>query len=165
MQEIPNLISSRQAAATDDPFLLELYTSTRANELSMLNLSEAQKQAFMKMQFEAQRRCYPPADHQIICLQGRPVGRTLIKRSEDSFLLVDISLLPEARNRGIGAYLVGELLDEAANHGKAVELRVMVTNPARRLYERLGFTIVAQESASPGAQAYLEMIWSPPNGS
>lgn len=164
MREIPNL-SSRQAAATDDPFLLELYTSTRADELAMLNLSEPQKHAFMKMQFEAQRRCYPPADHQIICLQGRPVGRTLIKRSEDNFLLVDISLVPEARNQGFGAYLVRQLMDEAACQRKAVKLRVMVNNPARRLYERLGFTIVNQDLASPGAQAYLEMIWSPSNSS
>lgn len=163
MQEIATLISSRPATATDDPFLLKLYASTRAEELAILILSEQQKEAFIKMQFEAQRRGYPPADHQIILLQERPVGRTLIKRFEDAFQLVDISLLPEARNIGIGAHLISKLLNEAARLGKPVKLWVMTTNPARRLYVRLGFKRMDDQSANTGAQAYLEMIWTPPD--
>lgn len=161
MQEIASLLSSRPAVATDEPFLLELYASTRAEELSILNWSEPQKEAFIKMQFEAQRRCYPPADHQIIFLQKRPVGRMLIKRSEDAFQIIDISLLPEARNTGIGAHLISKLLKEAAAVGKPVKLHVMAGNPARRLYERLGFIRIEEQSTNSGNQVYLEMIWTP----
>ena len=163
MQEIATLLSSRPAAAADDPFLLKLFASTRAEELALLNFSEQQKEAFIKMQFEAQRRGYPPADHQIIFFRDRPVGRTLVKRSDDGFQLIDISLLPDARNAGIGEHLITELQNEAAALGKPVKLHVMTTNPARRLYERLGFKRIEEQSANAGAQVYLEMIWTPPD--
>lgn len=43
------------------------------------------------------------------------------------------------RGRGIGTEVMKELIEEAANSGLAMTLGVVKTNPARRLYERLGF--------------------------
>lgn len=161
MQEISELLSSRSAVITDDPFLLALFGSTRTDQLAP-NWSDQQKHAFIQMQFEAQRRSFRAADHQIILWQERPVGRTLIKRSEEAFYLVDISLLPEARNKGIGSHLLSELLREAAAAGKPVKLHVVISNPARRLYARLGFKEIDDDPSGVDSKVYVEMIWTPP---
>jgi ribosomal protein S18 acetylase RimI-like enzyme len=45
------------------------------------------------------------------------------------------------RNQGIGTAVMHRLMEEAARAGRAVTLGVVKTNPARRLYERLGFAV------------------------
>ena len=42
----------------DDPFLLEVYGSTRADELGQVEWAEGQKQIFVRWQFDLQRREY-----------------------------------------------------------------------------------------------------------
>ena len=56
---------------------------------------------------------------------------------------MDISLLPEHRNRGIGTTLLKELFAESAATEKPVTIHVEKYNPAMRLYERLGFVPIA----------------------
>lgn len=151
----------RPATADDTSFLMSLFASTRSDELALLASDQNLRESFIAMQFEAQRRSFPPADHQIILWQERPIGRTLINRSDEAFHLVDISLLPEARNAGIGSHLISELLQEAKEAGKPVTLHVVISNPAKRLYERLGFKEI-EDNSSFGTKAYVEMIWTPP---
>lgn len=57
--------------------------------------------------------------------------------------LIQIQLAPEVQGRGIGEALIRRLVDEARSAGAALTLHVLHANPARRLYERLGFRIVA----------------------
>ena len=68
--------------------------------------------------------------------------------------LVDIAVLPEFRNQGIGSFALGRLLDEAKSKGKYVDLQVLKTNsPAIRLYERFGFENTGEDDL------YLAMQW------
>ena len=150
MQDETNL-SLREATPEDEPFLLEVYASTRLDELEGFGWTDDQKHAFIKMQFLARERCYPRVDSRIILLNGRPVGRLLVDRSDTSILLRDIALLTEFRNMRIGSRLVQDLMKE----GKPIELHVVASSPAVRFYERLGF------SQSGGDAAYLEMKWLP----
>jgi GNAT superfamily N-acetyltransferase len=145
----------REATAEDQAFLLELYASTRVEELEPFGWDENQKQAFIRMQFIARERTYPRADNRIILLRGRPVGRMLVDRSETGILLRDIALLTEYRNAGIGSRLIQDLMKEAASAGKPLRLHVLAASPAVRLYERLGFRTSGDEGA------YLEMKWIP----
>lgn len=162
MDEVSSSVSLRPATVADDSFLLALYASTRSEEFAGVGWNEQQTQAFLQMQFEAQRRCYPEADNRIILLHERAVGRIMVDRSEEAMLLVDISLLPEFRNAGIGTRLLRDLLNEATVAATPVRLHVLASNAARRLYERLGFTPIMDESSSiGGARAYLEMTWVP----
>jgi ribosomal protein S18 acetylase RimI-like enzyme len=148
-------LSLREATAEDQPFLLEVYASTRIEELEVLGWSDAEKQAFIKMQFIARERCYPRVDNRIILLNGRPVGRILVDRGESSILLNDIAVLTEYRNAGIGSRLIQDLMKEATAAGKPIMLHVLTSSPAVRLYERLGF------SRTGGDGAYFEMKWIP----
>lgn len=101
------------------------------------------------MQFDAQRRHYSAhyrhAAHDLVLVDGEPAGRMYVARDEDEILLVDVALLPEYRGRGLGSALLTALLAEADEAGKTVSLHVEHRNPARRLYERLGFVTVADD--------------------
>jgi GNAT superfamily N-acetyltransferase len=149
-------VTLRAAGEGDERFLFELYASTRREEIAAWNWPEAQVTAFLEMQFRAQRfsyqDVYPGSEHSLVLEDGRPVGRLLVWRSDKEVRLVDISLLPAARGRGIGSRLIRRLIDECA--GKRLTLQVLTTNPARRLYLRLGFR------RTGGDPMYDQMEWT-----
>ena len=138
----------RRVSAQDDPFLFELYSSTRAEEMALVNWDPVQKQAFLQMQFDAQRRAYahqfPDAEDQIILRDKTSAGHLIIDRSADCILIVDIALLPEHRSAGIGTKLIRGLQTEAGDSGRTLRLHVEGFNPAMNLYERLGFRKIIQ---------------------
>jgi ribosomal protein S18 acetylase RimI-like enzyme len=142
-------LSLRPPAPSDDPFLFQLYCSTRADEIATWGWDEAQRESFLRLQYTAQTGAYraqfPGAEHRIVLRDDRPVGRILIHESESEFCLVDIALLPEHRGTGIGAALIRELLARADAAEKPVVLSVTRENPAAALYGRLGFITVADD--------------------
>jgi ribosomal protein S18 acetylase RimI-like enzyme len=132
---------------SDRDFLLQVYASTREDELRLVDWSADQKAAFVRMQFEAQdayyREHYDPATFDVVEVDGEPAGRLYVARWEDEIRIIDVALLPEHRGRGIGTSVIRALLDEAAASGKRVSIHVEKHNPARRLYERLEFVEAA----------------------
>lgn len=165
-------ISLRLAEPEDAEFLFTLYASTRMEEFSVVGWEKAQIEALLSMQFEAQRQSYalqfPAATNQIILLGGLSIGRILldgVSVAEASISLpadalsaihlIDIAILPAYRRQGIGAQLLRDLQSTAASVGRPVTLNVLVTNPALRLYQRLGFTINGQD------ELYYQLIWEP----
>ena len=149
------LVSLRSATPDDEGFLLKLFGSTRIDEFKFL-ADANQIDALIGMQFNLQRRQYeagyPDAEHNIILSDGQPVGRIFVDESEREIALVDVALIPEFRNKGIGRYLLDQLLARAAAVKKPVRLHVSKLNPARRLYERLGFSVVSEDGM------YFEMV-------
>ncbi|MGC2696751.1 MAG: GNAT family N-acetyltransferase [Candidatus Angelobacter sp.] len=139
----PEQVALRPVQAADENFLLAVYASTRADELKHVPWSAEQKDAFVRMQFAAQQQHYaaenPQAQHDIILLQGTAVGRLYLDRGEDEFHILDITVLPQHRNQGVGSHLLGWLLHEAGKLGKPVTIYVESFNPSMRLFERLGF--------------------------
>jgi ribosomal protein S18 acetylase RimI-like enzyme len=146
---ISNTVTRRPASEDDLAFLLEVYASTRAEEMARLPWSDEQKSAFLSSQLEAQHRYYaqvfPSATREILYVDGEPSGRLYVNRAEDEIHVIDIALLPPFRNHGIGSRLLGEVLDEGARTGVKVTIYVEKLNPARRLYERLGFEVIDQD--------------------
>lgn len=148
-------ISTRPVLPTDDNFIYEVYASTRLDELALMDWSNDQKEAFLQMQFRAQsqhyRAAYPEATFQVIEWDGRPVGRLTLRRAEQVTTLVDIALLPEFRNRGIGSAIIRDLQAE----NKKINLHVLKSNAALNLYQRLGFVFKSEDAL------YMEMEWMP----
>ena len=145
-------------SAEHQQFLYRLYASTRQQEFAPLGWPPAQLEVFLRMQFNNQQNwyttAYPDAQHQVILCDGQPIGRILVDRTPEFFLLVDIALLPEHQKQGIGTNYLLELLDEAKRAGVPVRLQVLKNNPAQRLYERLGFVKTGED------ELYLQMEWS-----
>ena len=137
------MLTLRPITADDHIFLWQVYASTRAAELAQVNWSPEQQQAFLDQQFNAQqayyREHYPTARFQIIEQAGVPVGRLYIDEWPTEIRIMDIALLPEYRDHGIGTQLLSEILARAATLGLPVTIHVEMFNPALRLYERLGF--------------------------
>lgn len=136
-------LSLRPCADSDLGLLYDVYASTREDELSVVDWSGDQKEQFLRMQFQAQhshyQEHYAGASFDVIELDGVPVGRLYLLRGHDEFRIVDIALLPEHRGRGIGGELLARILDEADRAELPVSIHVEQENPARHLYDRLGF--------------------------
>src|SRR5262245_8669332 len=148
-------ISLRLCRPDDQDFLFRLYAGTRLHEIAQFGWPQVQQEAFVRMQFTAQQRWfemrYSQAEHQIIEQQGIPIGRLLVLRQPDAVLLVDISLLPEFRRKGIGGGLIRDLIQHCDRAQVPLRLQVKVDNPALRLYERLGFRKTSAD------QMYIQM--------
>lgn len=137
----------RPVETSDYPVLRAVYASTREEELAVVPWDDAQREQFLRQQFDAQdayyRENYANTRFDVIEVDGRPVGRLYVARWQDEIRIVDIALLPEVRGVGVGTELLSGLLDEAAATGKRLTIHVEKFNRARALYERLGFTEVA----------------------
>jgi GNAT superfamily N-acetyltransferase len=152
-------IRLRPIAAEDRDFLYRVYASTRADEMKLVDWDDAQKRAFLDMQFHAQHTYYMQhfgqAEFHIILLDGEPVGRLYFDRRPDEIRLIDIALLPEHRGQGVGSFFLQDLLNEARRTGLPVRIHVEHFNPALRLYMRLGFRKIGDTGV------YYLMEWSP----
>ena len=136
-------IELRPVADADRPFLVGLYDSVREPELAHLPWDDAMKRAFVEQQFAAQddhyRTNYPGATLDVVEVDGEPAGRLYVHRGPSDIRIMDIALVPAYRGRGIGTTLLRGLIAEAEASRRKLSIHVEVNNPARRLYERLGF--------------------------
>jgi ribosomal protein S18 acetylase RimI-like enzyme len=150
-------VTRRPVAEDDLPFLERLYASTREQELELVPWDVEAKRAFVHSQFSAQTAYYaeqfPDASFEAILVDGLAAGRLYVDRREHEIRIVDISLLPEHRGRGIGTRLLEELMAEARERGLALRIHVERNNRAQTLYRRLGFREIG------GAEVYLLMEW------
>lgn len=140
-------LALRPATPEDRDLLLRVYAGTRAEELARTGWDEATCAGFVAMQFEAQdrhyRACFPDAQCSVIEFAAQteplPVGRLWVHRREGSIHVLDIALLEDYRGQGLGTACLRRLMVEAAERGVPLTIKVERFNPARRLYERLGF--------------------------
>lgn len=154
-------VSLRPVTADDGRFLLVLYTETRAAEMDLLPWSDTQKTEFVTMQFEAQlsdySRRFPDAEHSIISSDDLAIGRIWVDRRREEIRLLDITILSEQRNRGVGTGLLLDLQAEAQRLQRPLRHSVYKANEgALRFYARLGFNLVEDY------EAYVLMEWMPP---
>lgn len=153
-------LSLRSEAPDDQSFLLKIYSSTRQNEMALVDWSEDQKEAFLQMQFNAQRQYYadnyPGAQYQIILWDNQPIGRLYIHQRQSEIRIMDISILPEYQNKGIGSTILKGILSQGSLLNVPVTIHVEQFNPALRLYQRLGFQLREDRGV------YLFLEWQPP---
>lgn len=139
-------LSFRPAGERDLPFLSALYASTRWDELEPTGWSEEQKRSFLSQQFAAQHHHYithyAGIERLVIHRAGQPVGRFYVARWQGEHRIVDIAFMPEACSRGYGTAVIGDALDEAFAADSRASIHVEKNNPAKRLYQRLGFEVV-----------------------
>lgn len=153
-------ITLRPATPADLPFLKQVYASSRTAELAATAWTEAEKQIFCDEQFKAQdlhyRQHCPGCEYLVIERSGQPIGRLYRDKRPDEIRVVDIALLPAEQGRGVGGRIMQEILDEAGAAGLHVRIHVERSNPARRLYERLGFKLV------DSGEVYDLLSWTSP---
>jgi len=155
----PQTLSLRPVSTDDEAFLLEVYKSSRGDDLRGLAWDEERISEFLEMQYEAQQRFheseYKRANDEIILVAGQPAGRLIVERRDYEIRCVDVALLPEHRNHGIGAFLIGRLQDEAGHGGKPLRLQVIRFSRAVNLFERAGFVRTSETGT------HFQMEWTP----
>jgi ribosomal protein S18 acetylase RimI-like enzyme len=92
---------------------------------------------------------------QIIVWGDQPIGLWKVKSEVSSFYIVQVQVSPEFQGKGITASLIQELQQVASLQDKSINLEVLKLNPAKRLYDRLGFKVFED-----GEFAY-SMRWTP----
>jgi ribosomal protein S18 acetylase RimI-like enzyme len=159
---VPELNDSptlRAVTAEDAAFLLQVYKSSRGEDLRELGWEQARIDEFLDMQYEAQRafddKDYAQANHDVILSAGQRAGRLLVDSRENEIRCVDLALLPEFRNRGLGTLLLRRLQREAAAANKPLRLQVIRYNRALSLLERLGFVRTSETGT------HFQMEWKP----
>lgn len=133
----------RPAVGDDFAFLVELFYAVRGPDFEQLDQVVARQ--MLDMQFQAQvssyRTTYPGAVHTIFeLLDGTPIGRMIHDEGPSVLHIIDIAVLPVYRCQGVGTSAVVALQQVAARRKSGVTLNVARDNPARSLYQRLGFT-------------------------
>ena len=151
-------ITFRPITSEDTDFLYTVYAKTRTEELAVVDWTESQKDAFLRAQFNAQHQAYQETyrggDFLVILMNDRPIGRLYLARWEQEIRIIDIALLPEYRNAGIGSAILNNILAEGTRGGRRVSIHVEMFNPALSLYERLGF----RKRGEHGVYSFME--WS-----
>jgi ribosomal protein S18 acetylase RimI-like enzyme len=132
----------RAALPTDVEFEQFLYASTRED---LRPLGPEVFDGLVGMQFRAQSMSinldHPRAERKIVLVDDAPVGRLVVDASADEVEVIDIALLPQYRNHGIGTGVLRGVLAQADRIGRAARLHVEKQSRALHLYERLGFSI------------------------
>jgi ribosomal protein S18 acetylase RimI-like enzyme len=80
-----------------------------------------------------------------LCCGKEDIGCIAIEDKGNYLSLNYIAILPAYQGQGIGAKLIGDLLKETASKGIPLQLNVLKVNPARKLYERLGFRVIGED--------------------
>ena len=149
----------RPASGGDRDLLLQIYASTRQDEMDLVDWSDEEKATFLFHQFEAQdsyyREQFPDAEYSVVVVDGADAGRLYLDRRPDEIRVIDIALLPPVRGKGVGSEIMQSILDEAAITSLAVRIHVEEYNPAQQLYRRLGFRDLEQLGT------YILMEWTP----
>ncbi len=164
-------ISLRPVSGDDEAFLSEVFLSARP-DLMLLPLEPTDVQILVNLQVRGQRASYltahPGAVDHVIERDRRPVGRLFLHEDHEAVTVLDVVVLPEFRNQGVGGSVLADVVDLAGS--RVVRLHVENGNPARRLYERLGFHLISETGTGcqmerrPRPREVIDSVRSEPVG-
>lgn len=131
-------LTLRMVVPEDKPFIQDVYFETqrwliealfgwRGDEIELAKFAES----------------YDAGNTSIIVVDDDDVGWLTVQRGEH-IELEAIYLKPSAQGRSIGTAVVQDLISEAQSAAKPLRLSTAKINPARQLYERLGFVDVGE---------------------
>ena len=137
-----------------------LRPASQTDLAALLGIHEATFRAMVEVRFEWEstrqlERLLEGGLGQVVVIGDEVVGQWLVERRPTEFYLARVMLAPAVQGKGLGTQLIRDLQAEAATEGKTVLLQVWEENPARVLYERLGFVALAP------VEFRVPMRWEP----
>lgn len=132
-------LSLLPAGAEHYDFALSLYLEAMEPYAAELMVWDLQKQ---KAGFAVQWR---PEDVRIIVRDGCAIGWLQFTEADSEIFLQQVFVSPPHQRQGIGAEILRRLIANWRTTGKPIRLMVLKNNPARSLYERLGFAITGED--------------------
>lgn len=152
----------RPAQAEDEPFQFGVFAANNIGVLRLANIPEAMTQSLLDFQFRSRtttyRTLFPQAVNSIIEANGAAIGCLIENDESDAMHIVEIEFLPEHQRQGLGTALVRALRDQWGARGLGARAKVFIGNePSLKMFGKLGFV-----QRAPDANAYVELLWSPP---
>lgn len=125
-----------RATENDKDYLFRLRKLTMVEHLenSGLFLSDEEHQCRLNDAYECSH---------MIMYARELIGTLKFKEFEDRLEIMQLQIHPEFQGKGLGGRLLEQVLNQIKP--KFVELTVLKNNPARKLYQRLGFTIIGED--------------------
>ena len=141
----------RQATEGDREFLFGLHRAALGEYVTRTwgKWDDAWQKRWFDERFDLSLR-------KLICVDGRAVGLLHVVDREGEVVLAGIEILPECQSRGLGSEVIRSVLTRGARRGVPVTLQVLRVNPARELYERLGFSVTCE------TPKHFQMTWRQP---
>jgi len=131
-------IELRPAIDHDFEYCRRLYFVEMKWIIEELNLDRTAQETSFRQQWNS-------AQVRIIVLDGADVGWLQSMAQNDEFFVAQMFVDGPFQRKGIGTEVVKRLIGEANELNLAVRLNVVRINPARRLYERLGFRVTSED--------------------
>lgn len=133
-------LTLRQALPDDEPFLFALRKDTMTEHLERVGepTDDAEHRARLLHRYDS--AC-------VVCIDGAPAGLLKAHRTDTEWVVVQLQITPALQGRGIGERALRTVLRAAQADALPVTLKVIKGNPAKRLYDRLGFEIVGEDDA------------------
>jgi ribosomal protein S18 acetylase RimI-like enzyme len=125
-------IALRKASAEDFDYCASLYFAAMKTTIKELMLSEPAQAANLRQRWNA-------VEVRMIVVDGKTVGWLQSRHEDGALFLGQLFIDAPFQRQGIGSKVLHDIIQEAAAANQAVTLGVVKINPARRLYERLGF--------------------------
>jgi len=133
------VLALRAASAADRELIWQVQSAAMRRTVEATWGWDAQDQ---RARFDA---AFDPELRQIITLDGVAIGGLKIDASGSPLRLLQVHLLPEHQRKGYGTRIVRAVI--AQTQDRPVWLEVRKVNPAKALYERLGFRVVGERES------------------
>lgn len=141
LSRMEDTITIRIATPNDYEFLYDLNSKTMCEYIQATwGWDETWQQNHFKENFQ-------PEANKIIMLNSQDIGRIELFDRADEVRIGNIQILPEHQNKGIGKVIMLKIIQQAQDRKQCVTLQVLKVNPARRFYERLGFSVEGEDEA------------------
>lgn len=132
------MLTLRPAQAQDFDYCAALYFAGMDETIRNLDLDRDVQAASFRKQWE-------PAQVRMIVRDGSDIGWLQSRVEGDTLFLAQLFVAAPFQRQGNGTEMIGRLIEEAGYMRRAVTLGVVKTNPARRLYQRLGFRVTHED--------------------
>ena len=132
----------RKAQESDFDYLLQLRRLTMDDYLLQNGLDISDKEHTFRIKYNFD-------DAKIILVDGVEAGLFKASYTAQNFqwYIYQIQIHPDYQGLGIGRKLIINLCEQALKDNASVGLSVLKSNPAKRLYDRLGFTVIDSNSS------------------
>lgn len=130
-------LTRRQATESDVPFLMRLRRESMDQHLIAAGASTSEPDHFARLMYR-----FDCAE--VLLQEGSPVGLLKVSRSGRDWKIIQIQLVAKLQGPGLGGKLLKQVITEAVTAGASLTLSVLKANPARLLYERLGFVVESE---------------------
>jgi ribosomal protein S18 acetylase RimI-like enzyme len=131
-------IAFRPAFDRDLDFLYQLHVATMKD---YVDRTWGWEDAFQESVF---RKRYVPAEIQIMTCEGRDMGMISVEERQADIFLRAIEIHPDFQGQGIATGIINNLIADGRRKMKPIRLYVLKVNPAKRLYDRLGFSVIEE---------------------